>query len=89
MVEERLERSDFTYSVQFGGTAFVMAKPSMEIQWQAVFCSLSGLVWAAVATSTIAVAASLWLVSTVNCFCSALVFKCSTNAHSYSTSDLI
>lgn len=63
MVDERLQRFDYTYNFLFGGTAFVMAKPTMEIQWQALFRPLSGLVWVGVAASIIAVAASLQLVS--------------------------
>lgn len=63
MIDERLQRFDFTYNFMFGGTAFAMAKPKIEIQWQALFRPLSSLVWVGVATSTIATAALLWLVS--------------------------
>lgn len=63
MIDERLQRFDFTYNFLFGGTAFAMAKPKIEIQWQALFRPLSSFVWVGVATSTIATAAMLWLVS--------------------------
>lgn len=63
MIDERLQRFDYTYNFLFGGTAFAMAKPTIEIQWQALFRPLSGLVWVAVAASIIAVAVLLQLVS--------------------------
>lgn len=74
MIDERLQRHDYTYNFLFGGTAFVMAKPTMEIQWQAVFRPFSNLVWVTVAVSIIAVAALLRLVSAEIRLVHALVF---------------
>ncbi|KAK8392744.1 hypothetical protein O3P69_014879 [Scylla paramamosain] len=61
MIIVRLQRFDFTYNYLFDGTAFVMAKPTMEIKWQGLYRPLSWLPWACVAASLLSVAVVLWL----------------------------
>ncbi|MPC55814.1 hypothetical protein E2C01_049759 [Portunus trituberculatus] len=61
MIIVRLQRFDFTYNYLFDGTAFVMAKPTLEIKWQGIYRPLSWLTWASVAASLLAVAITLCL----------------------------